>query len=139
MERERISITFEVDLDPVPGTCHTLEYWVAATERDFQRFPYYNPKITNARVVKEAPTYMDQIGVMAQELIKEMYCQCESLLCDHTDLTGPPDSTGIFPLVKRCTRPPVQGVKMEYVGACCLECALNMVDTNGAHNIWITE
>lgn len=69
MERERISITFEVDLDPVPGACHTLEYWVRATEQDFKRFPWYNPKITDSRIVKEAPTYQDQIRVLAAEVM----------------------------------------------------------------------
>ncbi len=50
MQRERIQITIEVDLDPVPGNFHTPEHWIEHFKHSFKRDehvfpPHYNPDV----------------------------------------------------------------------------------------------
>jgi hypothetical protein len=49
MERRCVIFTLVMDLDPAPGTFHTVESAWGATESILMdRIPHYNPQIVNA-------------------------------------------------------------------------------------------
>lgn len=72
MQRERISITFEIDLDPIPGACHEPSYWKDWLVRTLPS--WYNPTVNEPKLVREAPAIEAQITQLANQVIAESAC-----------------------------------------------------------------
>jgi hypothetical protein len=47
--RDRAILRIEIDLDPVPGACHTGEYWLEDAKYRYD-VPWYHPQVSLVRV-----------------------------------------------------------------------------------------
>lgn len=90
-------------------------------------------RLTDEESAAEALGYKPE-NLDAEKEPPDLFCRCESSLCDHNDLVR--THRGGIPYVKMCPRPVDGTIKMEFVGYCCSTCAENMCKTGGAQYIY---
>lgn len=84
MERERVSFTVQVDLDPTPGAFHSAAgARMALLDILTQRIPYYNPEVSREGFVSSQMRYADKAMFITEKSVRpggEFFMQNEAVV-----------------------------------------------------------